>query len=35
LMGRRSTGSFLLLGAAIYLFDVMGRLASDQRAGWV
>lgn len=33
-MGRRLTGSLMFLGAATFLFEVAGRLASDQRGGW-
>jgi hypothetical protein len=33
-MGRRLVGSVLFLGIAIYLFEIAGRLAADQRTGW-
>ena len=33
-MGRRLMGCVMFLGAATFLFEVAGRLASDQRAGW-
>ena len=33
-MGRRLVGSLMFLGASILLFEIAGRLASEQRAGW-
>jgi hypothetical protein len=33
-MGRRLVGSLLFLGTAIFLFEIAGRLASEQRGGW-
>jgi hypothetical protein len=33
-MGRRLVGSLMFLGVAITLFEIAGRLASEQRAGW-
>ena len=33
-MGRRLTGSLMFLMPALSLFEMAGRLASDQRAGW-
>jgi hypothetical protein len=34
MMGRRLVGSLMFLGVAIFLFEIAGRLASEQRAGW-
>jgi hypothetical protein len=33
-MGRRLVGSLMFLGVAIFLFEIAGRLALEQRAGW-
>jgi len=33
-MGRRLVGSFVILGAAIFLCEIAGRLASEVKAGW-
>jgi hypothetical protein len=33
-MGRRLVGSLLFVGLAALLFDLAGRLAWEQRAGW-
>ena len=33
-MGRRLVGSLMFLMPAFSLFEMAGRLASDQRAGW-
>jgi hypothetical protein len=33
-MGRRLVGSLLFVGLATLLFDLAGRLACEQRAGW-
>jgi hypothetical protein len=33
-MGMRLVGSVMFLGVAILLFEIAGRLASEQRAGW-
>lgn len=33
-MGRRLVGSLIFLGVAIFLFEIGGRLALEQRAGW-
>jgi hypothetical protein len=34
MMGRRLVGSLMFVGIAITLFQIAGRLASEQRAGW-
>jgi hypothetical protein len=34
MMGRRLVGSLLFLGAATFLFEIAGRLASEERSGW-
>ena len=33
-MGRRLVGSLMFSGIAVILFEIAGRLASEQRAGW-
>ncbi len=33
-MGKRLVGSMMFLGIAIVLFEIAGRLASEQRTGW-
>jgi hypothetical protein len=33
-VGRKLVGCVMFLGVAIILFEVAGRLASEQRAGW-
>jgi hypothetical protein len=33
-MGQRMVGSLMFVGAAIIVFEIAGRLASEQRAGW-
>jgi hypothetical protein len=34
MMGKRLVGSLMFLGVASFLFEIAGRLAWDQRAGW-
>jgi hypothetical protein len=33
-MGHRLVGTLLFAGIAVFLFDLAGRLATEQRAGW-
>lgn len=33
-MGSRLVGCLMFLGSATFLFEIAGRLASEQRAGW-
>jgi hypothetical protein len=33
-MGRQLVGSLMYLGLAIFLFEIAGRLALEQRTGW-
>ncbi len=33
-MARRLFGSLMFLGVAMFLFEIAGRLAWEQRAGW-
>ena len=33
-MARRFVGTLLVGGIAVYLFEVAGRLASEERSGW-
>jgi hypothetical protein len=34
MMGRRFVGTLMVGGIAVYLFEVAGRLASEERSGW-
>ena len=33
-MGRRLVGSLMFVGAALFLFEIAGRLTSEGKSGW-